>query len=81
MTDNDLDRPDIGPTPPWMTTEQAADYLSASPKTLEYMRHTGRSPKFAKMGRRVRYRREWLDAWLEARAVSSTAESKRLGLV
>lgn len=65
----------------WMTTQQAADYLGTRPKTLEYWRHTGHSPKYAKLGRQVRYRRDWLDEWLEARVASSTAESKRLGMI
>ncbi len=65
----------------WLTTQQAADYLCTRPKTLEYWRHTGLSPKFAKLGRQVRYRRDWLDDWLEARAATSTAEVKRRDLL
>ena len=65
----------------WLTTQQAADYLCTRPKTLEYWRHTGLSPRFAKLGRQVRYRRDWLDEWLESRAATSTAESKRRGML
>lgn len=84
----DTDRAPSSPKTPtsrhgieWLTTEQAANYLCTRPKTLEYWRHTGGSPKYAKLGRQVRYRRDWLDEWLEARAVTSTAESKHLGMV
>lgn len=44
----------------------AAAYLNLSPGTLSVWRSTGRySLPFLKIGRKVRYRRADLDAWLE----------------
>ena len=65
----------------WMTTEQAALYVAAKAKTLAHWRLVGGGPRYTKMGRCVRYRREWLDEWLEGRAVTSTAESKQRGMI
>lgn len=53
--------------------DEAAAYLNLSPSTLAKMRLAGTSPKFVKMGRRVAYRREDLDAWVHERLKSSTA--------
>lgn len=53
---------------------QAADYLTLSPGTLSVWRSTGRYKiPFVKVGRRVRYRRADLDAWLEERTRSNGA--------
>lgn len=44
----------------------AAAYLDLSPGTLSVWRSTGRyALPFVKIGRKVRYRRADLDAWLE----------------
>jgi len=46
----------------------AADLLDVSPGTLSVWRSTGRyNLPFLKVGRKVRYRREALLAWLESR--------------
>lgn len=46
----------------------AAELLDVSPGTLAVWRSTGRySLPFLKVGRKVRYRRESLLAWLESR--------------
>ncbi len=47
-----------------MTTPIAAEYLGLSPATLETQRVRGGGPVFVKLGRRVVYRREDLDAWI-----------------
>lgn len=53
---------------------EAAQYLTLAPGTLSVWRSTGRySIPFVKVGRRVRYRRGDLDAWLESRTRSSGA--------
>jgi excisionase family DNA binding protein len=53
---------------------QAAQYLTLAPGTLSVWRSTGRySIPFLKVGRRVRYRRADLDAWLETRVQKSGA--------
>jgi excisionase family DNA binding protein len=54
--------------------KQAAEILNIEPGTLSVWRSTGRySIPFIKVGRRVRYRRADLDAWLESRVRASGA--------
>lgn len=53
---------------PFLSCEQAADYLQVSVRTLDVWRCTRRYPiPFVKIGSRVRYRRADLDAWLASR--------------
>lgn len=53
---------------------QAAEYLTLSAGTLSVWRSTGRYKiPFVKVGRRVRYRRADLDAWLDSRTRSTGA--------
>lgn len=61
-------------TPP-LTTPEAAKYLSVKPGTLEVWRCQGRGPKFARLGRAVRYRPEDLDAFLEKNLMAHTSEA------
>lgn len=50
-----------------LTTAQAAEYIGVQPGTLEVWRSTGRGgPRWLKVGRKVVYRREHLDAYLDA---------------
>lgn len=64
-------------TPQLLTTAQAADYLGGLKKnTLEGWRITGRSPKFVKIGRLIRYRLSDLDAYLDAQTRTSTSQVK-----
>ena len=58
---------------PFLTTREAAHYLSLSFRTLEKMRLTGNGPRFRKHGRYVRYHIADLDAWSEGRRQSSTS--------
>lgn len=51
-------------TSPWMTTDQAADYLSVSGGTLRNWRSAGAGPNYRTVGRIVRYHREDLDAFM-----------------
>lgn len=56
------------------TTNQAADYLKLSPKTLVNWRGEGKGPRFVRLGRAVRYRKSDLDAYVAGlKAYSSTA--------
>ena len=49
--------------------KQAAEHLTVSPGTLSVWRSTGRyNLPFVKVGRKVRYQRADLDAWLDARS-------------
>ena len=59
---------------PSLNTAQAAEYLGLSPTTLEKLRCAGTGPKFAKLGRAVRYRSSDLEEYLNKRMVSSTSE-------
>jgi len=56
------------------STPLAADYLGLSPATLETLRIRGGGPTFSKLGRRVVYQREDLDAWLAERKRRSTSD-------
>ncbi|WP_332751040.1 helix-turn-helix transcriptional regulator [Sphingomonas sp. RB1R13] len=58
-----------------INTAGAAHYLSLAESTLEKARVTGSGPRYCKLGRAVRYRLSDLDAWMAARAVSSTSEA------
>jgi excisionase family DNA binding protein len=57
-----------------VTEQEAAEILKIAPGTLSVWRSTGRySIPFIKVGRRVRYRRADLDAWLESRTRANGA--------
>lgn len=54
-----------------LTTEELADLLRTSPESCRYWRHVGKGPKSFKVGRRVLYAREDVEAFLaEARTPS-----------
>lgn len=50
--------------PEYLSTREAARYTGYSPLTLRQWRHEGDGPPHCGEGRRVRYRRADLDAWL-----------------
>ncbi|MDD4616376.1 MAG: helix-turn-helix domain-containing protein [Alphaproteobacteria bacterium] len=52
---------------PFLTTKEAAYYLSVCPRTLEKMRLSGRGPRYRGHGRLVRYHIEDLEAWSNKR--------------
>lgn len=53
---------------------EAASFLSVKPGTLSVWRSSGRYPiPFIKVGRRIRYRRSDLHAWLESRTQTNGA--------
>jgi excisionase family DNA binding protein len=57
-----------------MDEKEAAEFLKLSTGTLAVWRSTGRySVPFVKVGRRVRYRREALEIWLESRTRTNGA--------
>ena len=47
-----------------MNPTEVATQIRSTPSTLAYWRHIGKGPKYAKVGRRVVYRREDVEAWL-----------------
>ena len=58
----------------FFTTVEAARYLRLSHSTLKRYRVTGEGPVYSRMGGRVRYRREHLDAWAAERERVSTVD-------
>ena len=57
-----------------LRTAEAAEYCGSSASTFEKLRLTGGGPVYSKLGRRVVYRVEDLDAWLEANRRRSTSQ-------
>ena len=63
----------------YLNTAETAEYLDFSRKQLEAWRVRGGGPRYAKIGRSVRYRRVDLDAFVEERLVTSTSDEGRAG--
>jgi hypothetical protein len=62
--------------PGWFTRGQLARQLKVSCRSLERMRLDGTGPRFAKAGRRVLCRVDFVDNWLETRSFLSKAQAK-----
>ena len=58
----------------YLDPHQAARLLGLSAKTLARYRVAGTGPVFHRFGTRIRYLREDLQAWAEARRRASTAD-------
>lgn len=54
-----------GYQPDLLTITEAAELLRAPVTTLGYWRHLGTGPRSFRLGRRVLYRRDDLQAWVE----------------
>lgn len=54
-----------GPGSPWLTVQEAAAYLGFCDKTIRRACQVGKL-RCARVGRHIRIRREWLDAWVIA---------------
>ena len=52
-----------GQDSPWLTVNEAAAYVGFCDKTIRRACQLGKL-KCARVGRRIRIRREWLDAWV-----------------
>lgn len=61
-----------------LDTNAAADYLGHSPGTLQNWRVTGSGPAFIKPSKKVFYRKQDLDKWLEASGACKTTAQARL---
>jgi excisionase family DNA binding protein len=59
--------------PELLTITEAAELLRAPVATLRYWRHRGTGPRSFRLGRRVLYRRDDLQAWVEERWGRSAA--------
>lgn len=61
-----------------LSTREAATHLGLAPATLAKMCCWGGSPPFLRLGRKVVYCHDDLDAWLNARRATSTSDADRL---
>ena len=48
-----------------MNPAETAEVIKSTESTLAYWRHIGKGPRYAKVGRRVVYRRDDVAAWLD----------------
>ena len=48
-----------------LTITETADLVRAPVATLRYWRHRGTGPRSFRLGRRVLYRRDDVDAWIQ----------------
>lgn len=56
-----------------LNNDETADMLGVSRRTLPVWRVQGRGPKFIKIGKLVRYKREEIDAWMRQHTYDSTS--------
>ncbi len=61
--------------PKVVTASEAARLLGLSESTLAKLRLNGNGPTYCKLGRRVVYRTEDLNEWLESRATRDTSDA------
>lgn len=64
-----------GDRPTLFITAEAAHYLGLATTTLNKWRIYGHGPRFVKLGRAVRYRKDDLDRYLADRTKRSTSEA------
>lgn len=69
-----MSSPSTNTPQPALYTEQAATFLGLAESSLEKMRCYGGGPKFIKMGKRVTYRLQDLEAYQSERVMASTSE-------
>lgn len=62
--------------PRFLRTKEAAQFLSLSARTLEKHRTYGTGPAYRKLGGRVVYAVDDLQAWAERGAVTSTSDPR-----
>ena len=70
-----LDRP-VQLAKCYVRTHEAANLLGISPRTLEKYRCHGNGPTFRKLGGRVVYAVDDLDAWADQSACRSTSDPR-----
>ena len=63
----------------FLRTPEAARILSISPRTLEKYRCQGNGPTFRKLGGRVVYAIDDLEAWANQAACNSTSDPRYAG--
>ena len=57
---------------PLLTPAEVAERLRVSTRTLEFWRHQGRGPAFVRVGKRVRYRPDDVEGFIEGQRSTST---------
>ena len=62
---------------PMLRTPEAAEYCGSSTSTFEKLRLYGGGPLYSKLGRRVVYYPDDLDAWLTANRRRSTSDQSK----
>jgi predicted DNA-binding transcriptional regulator AlpA len=60
---------------PTVSSDAAAKLLGLATSTLAKLRLSGSGPLYCKLGRRVVYRMEDLEAWLESRVARNTSDA------
>ncbi len=70
--------PDRNPSrdPELLTIAEATELLRAPVATLRYWRHLGTGPRSFHLGRRVRYRRDDLHAWIDHQRAEAAADRR-----
>lgn len=58
----------LSPSPPLLSTREAAAYLGIAMKTLDRWASLGVGPRYYKLEKHRRYTQEDIQAWLEARS-------------
>ena len=66
--------PLAGFPPRYLRTPEAARFLGLSPRTMEKHRTYGTGPRYSKLGGRVVYRVDDLQAWVTQGAKASTSD-------
>jgi len=61
-----MTEPNTDAQPELLTITEAAELLRAPVATLRYWRHSNTGPRSFRLGRRVLYRRDDLNAWIAA---------------
>jgi len=66
---------EAAPASPVLNVRQAAEYLGVSKSYLDKARVSGTGPAFCKLGNRVLYQRQVLDAFMDSHVRHSTSEA------
>jgi predicted DNA-binding transcriptional regulator AlpA len=59
-----------------LTQREAASFLRLSERTLERLRVSGLGPKYARVGRSIRYNQLEIEEWIVRQMVRSTSEGE-----
>jgi hypothetical protein len=59
--------------PEWLNQSNAARYCGWSVQSFNEWSNTGKGPRFVRAGTKVRYKRAWLDEWMENGAHAGAA--------